>query len=168
MRLFKVSLLSIIIVLLPACSTTKLNQKKDKSTLFYTNKTIVTRAIISVLHSNNYTVDLADNEMGILNASKMEETSLGSQLIGSIANSGSVTTANTAKLYFYIEPINDTTTNVKLNIKYGSIEENTNDDVNTRTYKEYSSENKSSYQKWFSDIAFEIKKRLSKTNSSLQ
>ncbi|PVX50726.1 hypothetical protein C7377_1039 [Balneicella halophila] len=152
----------LLISLSISCGTSRLTPQ-DKSNIFYADKATVTGAIVSVLHAQNYTIDMVDNLSGIINASKSEKVSVGSQILSGLANTESVTNEDIHKVYFIVEPVNKTQTEVKLTVKSGYVDEDwSNEGSSQKKYRESVSENNASYQKWFSQIALEVQKRLEK------
>ena len=153
----KIIFYSLFIFIFISCSTTKqltpAEMKAISTKQFEANYDVVFKSTISLLQSEGFLVDDTDRETGLINASKrIEKKSFGYS-----------ENASTSKIGFYIDPVNDDLTEVKLTIYEGSFSKTA---AWASSYGQQQTKNKESivqdatiYQTWFNNLRGEIERR---------
>ena len=153
----KIIFYSLFIIVLTSCTTTKqltpVEMKAISTKQFEANFDVVFRSAVSLLQSEGFLVDHTDRETGLINANKRIEK----KTFGYSEN------ASTSKIGFYIDPVNDELTEVKLTIYEGSSSKTAGW---ASSYGQQQTKNKESivqdatiYQTWFDNLRVEIERR---------
>jgi hypothetical protein len=155
------------LLILTSCATkmiTKSPQEVKAMTTkqFDTEKSLVFKSVISLLQSESYLIEDANNQTGLIRASKRIENknaALQRVLLGVSKD------ANTSKASFYIEDINPELTEVKITLYEGN---------ESTTSSSWGIQNKESnekmvyepeiYNNWFNSLRAEIDRRNALTN----
>jgi len=129
---------------------------------FETDYELIFKSTISLLQSESYIVERADKETGLINASKRIENKNAAMqrfLVGTSKD------ANTSKVMFYIEPINEDITEVKITL-YEGAETTTNGSWGTRNKQsnELMIYEPLVYQEWFRSLQAELERRKALIN----
>ncbi len=160
-------LLSLILLISLASCATKMVQlspqevKMMTTKQFETNKQLVFKSAISLLQSESYLIEDANESTGLIRANKrIENKNAASQRFWT----GSSKDANTSKVSFYIEDINPELSEVKITLYEGA--ESTsygywgNKNKDTKESMVYSSD---IYNNWFNSLRAEIERRKALT-----
>lgn len=129
---------------------------------FESDQDLVFKSIISLLQSESYLVDRADKETGLINGSKRIENKNAAMqrfLIGTSKD------ANTSKVMFYVEAINEAVCEVKITL-YEGAETSSNGywgQVNKHNKEQMIYEPRV-YQEWFNSLQAEIERRKALLN----
>jgi|GEM_PF-175621 len=162
LKIFTIS----IVVTLTSCATqmvTKSPQEVKAMTTkqFETNKSLVFKSTISLLQSESYLVEDANENTGLIRASKrIENKNAASQRFWT----GTSKDANTSKVSFYIEDINKDLSEVKLTLYEGS--ESTSLGywgTKNKDIKESMVYEAEIYNNWFNNLRAEIERRKALT-----
>lgn len=158
----KLLMLLCAVTVLSSCATRMVTKspaevKMMTTKQFDSEKDLVFKSVISLLQSESYIVERADNETGLINASKRIENknaNLQRALWGSSKD------ANTSKAMFYIENINEDITEVKITLYEGAESSSSGywGNVNKDT-KEQMIYDAQVYQNWFQSLQAEIERR---------
>ena len=160
-------LLSLILLISLASCATKMVQlspqevKMMTTKQFETNKQLVFKSAISLLQSESYLVEDANETTGLIRASKRIENKNAAM---QRALWGSSKDANSSKVSFYIEDINPELSEVKITLYEGA--ESTsygywgNKNKDTKESMVYSSD---IYNNWFNSLRAEIERRKALT-----
>lgn len=129
---------------------------------FETDNDLLFKSVISLLQSESYIVDRADKETGLINASKRIENKNAAMqrfLVGTSKD------ANTSKVMFYIEPMNQEITEVKITLYEGAETSTTAywGNVNKQN-KEQMIYEPQVYNEWFKSLQAEIERRKALIN----
>lgn len=161
-------ILSLCIALLFSSCATQMVTKSPAEVKMMTTKQyesdhdLVFKSVISLLQSESYIVDRADKETGLINGSKRIENKNAAMqrfLVGTSKD------ANTSKVMFYIEAINNDVCEVKITLYEGS-ETSSNGywgTVNKQNNEQMIYEPRV-YQEWFSSLQAEIERRKALLN----
>ena len=129
---------------------------------FETNKNIVFKSAISLLQSESYLIEYADESVGLIRANKrIENKNAKKQLYWN----GKAIDASTSKVSFYIEEYNSGLCEVKITLYEG--EESTIAGSYGRTYKDTKESmiyEHQIYNQWFNNLRAEIARRKALTN----
>lgn len=129
---------------------------------FETDQDLVFKSVISLLQSESYIVERADKETGLINGSKRIENKNAAMqrfLVGTSKD------ANTSKVMFYVEAINNDLSEVKITL-YEGAETSSNSywgAVNKQNNEKMIYEPRV-YQEWFSSLQAEIERRKALLN----
>lgn len=155
------------LLLLSSCGTkmiTKSPQEVKAMTTkqFDSGKDIVFKSVISLLQSESYLIEDANNQTGLIRASKRIENknaALQRVLLGVSDD------ANTSKASFYIEDINPELTEVKITLYEGN-ESTTNSSwgIQNKEFNEKMIYEPEIYNNWFNNLRAEIERRKALTN----
>ncbi len=129
---------------------------------FESDQELVFKSVISLLQSESYIVDRADKETGLINGSKRIENKNAAMqrfLVGTSKD------ANTSKVMFYVETINNEVCEVKITL-YEGAESSSNGYWGTvnKQNKEQMIYEPRVYQEWFSSLQAEIERRKALLN----
>lgn len=152
-------------LLLSSCATQMVQKSPEEVKMmttkqFETNKSLVFKSAISLLQSESYLVEDANESTGLIRASKRIEN-------GKKANSARFK-AKTSKISIYIEDINPELSEVKITLYEGneSVSYNYYGYFATSKNKDYSENMINSpeiYNNWFNNLRAEIERRKALT-----
>lgn len=126
---------------------------------FENNKNIVFKSAISLLQSESYLMEDANENTGLIRASKRIENKNAAM---QRALFGTSKDANTSKVSIYIEEFNDNLCEVKITLYEGS-ETTTNSRWNTKNSNEKMVYEADIYNQWFNNLRAEIERRQALT-----
>lgn len=166
MNKIKNTLTTLLLVLLTSCATqmvTKSPQEVKMMTTkqFETNKSLVFKSAISLLQSESYLIEDANENTGLIRASKRIENK-NAQMQQFLW--GASKDANTSKVSFYIEEFNSELSEVKITLYEGSESTSTGNWGNkNKDVKESMVYNPEIYNQWFNNLRAEIERRKALT-----
>lgn len=151
-----------VIVLFSSCATQMVTKSPAEVKMMTTkqyeaDKDLVFKSAISLLQSESYIIDRADQEIGLINANKrIENKNAATQRFFL----GTSKDANTSKTMFYIEEINNEITEVKITLYEGA------ESTRVGQWGQVSKDNNEKmiyepeiYNEWFQSLQAEIERR---------
>ncbi|HHT21865.1 MAG TPA: hypothetical protein GXZ87_00930 [Bacteroidales bacterium] len=153
--------LSVVAVLLGSCTAQKVlspTEIKLMTTKQYeADYETVFRSAMSLLQSEGFLVNETNKETGLINASKQVDNKNAALTMALL---GAAKEASTATVAFFIDPINDENTEVKLTIYEGSVTSSMSNWGQKNTSTKNSMIQKAEvYTNWFNNLRAEIERR---------
>ena len=123
---------------------------------FEADYNLVFSSAISLLQSEGFLINSTDKESGLITASKQIDNK---NADWQIALLGSATEASTSQASFFIQPLNDSLTEVKFTLYEGSVTSTLSQFSKSTRNKNSMVEDPTIYANWFNNLRSEIERR---------
>ncbi len=138
----------------PALSPTEVKLMTTKQ--FEADYNLVFSSAISLLQSEGFLINSTDKESGLITASKQIDNK---NADWQMALLGSATEASTSQASFFIQPLNDSLTEVKFTLYEGSVTSTLSQFSKSTRNKNSMVEDPTIYANWFNNLRSEIERR---------
>lgn len=123
---------------------------------FEADYNLVFSSAISLLQSEGFLINSTDKESGLITASKQIDNK---NADWQMALLGSATEASTSQASFFIQPLNDSFTEVKFTLYEGSVTSTLSQFSKSTRNKNSMVEDPTIYANWFNNLRSEIERR---------
>ncbi|WP_272961065.1 hypothetical protein [Barnesiella viscericola] len=123
---------------------------------FEADYNLVFSSAISLLQSEGFLINSTDKESGLITASKQIDNK---NADWQMALLGSATEASTSQASFFIQPLNDSLTEVKFTLYEGSVTSTLSQFSKSTRNKNSMVEDPTIYANWFNNLRSEIERR---------
>ncbi|HIY49623.1 MAG TPA: hypothetical protein H9834_07380 [Candidatus Barnesiella excrementavium] len=123
---------------------------------FEADYNLVFSSAISLLQSEGFLINSTDKESGLITASKQIDNK---NADWQMALLGSATEASTSQASFFIQPLNDSLTEVKFTLYEGSVTSTLSQFSKNTRNKNSMVEDPTIYANWFNNLRSEIERR---------